>query len=304
MSDDEKVVINGSAIEKIVELAQVRNGLVAGQTETPDGTRVPLALRHDGDGRLTQINLYEESLKWRDAPIRRKGEAKAESVQSFIDLVNRHKDDSSAIFSSTKPSASALLAVIDYHTIDCKPRFGQHRIRYVFPVSDEWAAWSGSAGQWMSQDAFAHWIENRIAEIASPEGGERGLEELMQTKFAEPTDMLRFSRGLSINVESRVKSVVNLQSGEAQLVFEEEHKDSDGKPLKIPGLFVVSIPLFNGGKTVRLSARLRYRKEAGAVKWAFDFYRWRDVWSATMDAEIARVAAETHLPIYEGSPEA
>ena len=64
---------------------------------------------------------------------------------------------------------------------------------------------------------------------------------------ATPAQLIQLSRGLQVNVSSVVKNIVNLASGEASIAFDEQHTDGDGQPLKVPGIFMLSIaPFFMG----------------------------------------------------------
>jgi uncharacterized protein YfdQ (DUF2303 family) len=303
-------VLNGGAIREIATLVNSKRSIDVAKGTSPDGVEYQIGVVNKGDGKFEIFDVSGHIDKFRNAPRFRKGVAHAYTAQSFIDLVNRHADENSAIFADIASDAPGLTAVIDYHQKSdsleqpLAPRFCQHKIVYSFPLSEEWRAWMGLNGKEMPQEAFAKWVEDHIAEIASAEESEKPIEAMMQTKFGAPVDLMKLSRGLTINVDHKVANVVNLQSGEGQIVFEETHKDSDGKPLKVPGLFVVSIPLFIGGANVRLVARLRYRKVGGSIAWSFVFYRWREAFRAALEADVKTVADQTNLPVYEGAPEA
>jgi uncharacterized protein YfdQ (DUF2303 family) len=253
--------------------------------------------------------------KWRTAPERRTGTAKALTLASFVDLVNRHKDESSAVFADFISPQPSLTAVIDYHrhapAVEEKeppvnsPRFCQHRVSYAFPLSDEWKAWFAASGRWMQQGEFAAWLEDRLPELANPDAEETELfSTTMLTTVAAPNQIMGLSRGLAINVESAVGQTLTLQSGESSVTFSEKHTDAQGQPVKIPGGFILSIPLFEGGEPRRVPVRLRYKKEGQKIVWSFALWRAKDVVRAALDVDLATVAAETGLPVYQGSPEA
>jgi uncharacterized protein YfdQ (DUF2303 family) len=296
--------LDGAAVKEIRDLAQVAAVPSVRTIDIPGIGPIPLVTRPDGNGKSVAIDVFTEAQKWRDRPIRRLGTAKAFTLDSFIEMVKRHADEHSVVFADIVSDAPKLTAVIDYHETGGSPRFGNHRIVYEFPLSDEWKAWRGGDGVPMAQLAFAQWIEDHIAELASPYDAERSeLEPLMQTAFGAPNEIARIARGLQINVESKVSEVRVLQTGEAQISFEETHKDSDGRPLKVPGLFMLSIPLFIGGEPVRIPARLRYKRDGQGLKWSYHLYRWREfVRSALVEAGVD-VGSETALPVYEGAQE-
>lgn len=247
--------------------------------------------------------LVEE---YRHRPERKSGVAKVFTLDSFVDLTNRHKTSDSVIFADTNWRQPSLTTVVDYHTKDASGPAdnGKHRIHYEFPLSEEWDAWMRLDGQQMDQKAFAEWIEEHLPELAAPTAAEvEELEKTFNMTVASPNKMVMLSRGLQVNVESRVKTSTTLQSGEGELLFEEEHRDAAGNKLSVPGLFVLAIPPFFMGQPVRMPVRLRYRVIAGQVKWTFKIFR-PDVYITTqIEEDLAKAAQATDLPHFRGKPE-
>jgi uncharacterized protein YfdQ (DUF2303 family) len=298
-------MLNGDAIREIAALVASSATIAHDTLKTPDGVEFPVLLRSGGAGVAVLEDVFELAEKWRAEPVRREGTAKAFTLESLIDMTKRHADADSVVFAEIHTEKPRLTAVIDYNTIDHAPRFGHHRVVYEFPVSPEWAAWRKMDSQAFTQPDFASWIEDHIAELASPYDAERSqFEPLLQTVFATPADIVKLARGLQINVEGKIADIRNLQSGEAQIRFEETHKDGDGQPLKVPGLFMLSIPLFVGGVAVRVPCRLRYRRAGGSIAWSYHLYRPQEVMRLALADDVALVAKETGLPVYEGAQEA
>ncbi len=251
--------------------------------------------------------LIEE---FRSRPDRRTGIARMQTLGGFYDLVNRHKDDDSAIFVDLNWRKPKFLAVVDYHrqlgeADEHEPRNLRHRIEYEFPLSDDWQAWIGANGKMMEQGDFAAFIEDHIAEISSPTDSEKNLYATQfQTQIADPYEIVTLSRGLSVSVDAKVAKAVTLQSGEGEIAFSEVHRDGGGQKLSVPGLFILSVPVFFRGANVRFVVRLRYRVLDGAVKWAFQIWRPDEFVTAAVEKDRDAVAVETGLPTYAGAPEA
>jgi uncharacterized protein YfdQ (DUF2303 family) len=261
---------------------------------------VPLA---GGGSRVESIKSLLDA--WRTAPEHIKGTAAADTLDAFVALVNRHKDDGSVLFGDLNVTAPVFTAVIDYHGLDHAPRFGQHRIAYKFPVSPEWTAWQAANGKTLSQSEWAYFIEEHVAELASPLDAEvTEFEMLFHTKIATPSELVTMSRGMQVAVEARVKEIRNIQSGEAEIIYDEVHRDGSGAKLVVPGLFVIKIPLFIGADPTRIIARLRYRKHDSKIVWFYQLYRADAVVRAELQNAFDDAAKETNLPAYEGSPEA
>lgn len=243
--------------------------------------------------------------EFRSAPDRRKGTATAHTLAAFIDLVNRHKDADSALFGKTSWPDPKLTAVINYDREGIKARSRDHRIVYAFPLTDEFKAWVGANARPMPQDEFAAFIEEHAAELAAPADGERSTyEPLFKEKFATPSEVLELSRHLEVFVAAKAKQGIRLQTGERQIEFSEDHLNSKGEKITVPGIFMVSVPAFVDGDAVRIPARLRYRIKGGDIIWFYQLYRWEFYLREQVGYDLKQAADDTKLPAFEGAPEA
>lgn len=244
---------------------------------------------------------------FRTKPGQKQGRATALTLRSFIDLTNRHKTSDSAVFANTDWKAPSFTAVIDYHEAKSAGAADnlKHRIHYAFPLSDEWQVWIKGNGEEMEQRDFAAFLEDRIADLTAPNDHERvNLERDFATTIATPAQLIQLSRGLQVNVESIVKNVVNLATGEASIQFEEQHLGGDGQPLRVQGLFMLAISPFFMGEKITIPARLRYRKSGQKILWRYQLYRPDLHVTERVRDDLSTVAEQTKLPTFEGSPEA
>jgi uncharacterized protein YfdQ (DUF2303 family) len=296
------------AVESIADLAKQAAGATVLQIETLGLGKglppfVPMLFDHRANGNGLKA-LKEEIERFRIDPERRAGLARASTLKSFIDLINYHKDESSALFAKSEWPAPALTAIINYHAVDHTARHLDHRIAYEFPVTDEFKAWIDHDAKPFTQGEFAAFVEEHAAELASPLPAEKSdYGGLFKVAFATPTEMVALSRGLQVNVEAVVKNHVTLQSGEGEIVFAEEHLDKRGEKLTVPGLFMVSVPAFLDGDPIRLPARLRYRVSGGKVSWFYQLYRWKFWLRDRVQQDLREVEQETEINAFEGSPE-
>lgn len=271
----------------------------------PEGKQIHSLRRFIDENRLT--------------PERRRGTCVVQELASFIDQANRFKDADSVLFADRTPAKPSLLAVLDYHRagseekIGEKARFGQHRIAYPFPLSEEWKAWAAGNGQKMSQGDFAALLEDRVTDVLPPpladdltDGRFAGLLEfarLVHGSWAGPAQLVELSRGLSIRQAAKVKDVRNLASGEVQVQYETEHQDAAGQPLRVPQLFLLGIPVFEAGPAYRVAARLRYRLTGGAVSWFYELWRPDLSLRHAFDLACEEARVGTGLPLVFGAPE-
>jgi uncharacterized protein YfdQ (DUF2303 family) len=245
--------------------------------------------------------------KYLPHPERKTGTATLTTLKSFVDHVNRFKDAQSAIFADVENRADPkLMAVIDYHQAGTgHARWGQHRALYKFPVSDEWKAWTGRKDP-MDQTTFAEFIEERIGDVVDPAlAGQvaKGVAEQLGITLASPARLMEMARGLSIRVGQRVTQHVNTSTGEAVIGFEEKHEGEGGGPLKVPGGFLIAIPVFKNGPLYQVPARLRYRVQGGSVVWWFALQRTDEVWDHAINEACAQAEEGTTLPVFFGKPE-
>lgn len=290
--------------------------------EPATGTKALVAIGAGG------VNPIASSVfdSYRERPLRLRGAATMLSLDSLIEHVNRFKDAESAIFADDNRAAPSLTAIYDYHErandgdiatalADATDiaRNMLHRASFAFPLSDEWKAWMEQNGKAMPMAEFAAFIEDRIIDVLHIIPEEDELPEELK-KFisslggeaiiATPQRLVELSRGLRVNEASAVREIVNLSSGEGQILFQAEHTDEHGFPLRVPSLFLIGIPVFRNDALYRLAARLRYRKTNGGIVFWYDLWRDDRVFDHAFRQACERVRIETDLPLLFGKPEA
>lgn len=292
-----------TGVETILAAAREYAEIEEIEHESEGDERVHLAIVPKGKIIFDLAPYYEAA---RNAPRWRRGTATFQRADSLIAWVNRFKDADSALFVRPQGQGQELLAVLDYHRAGANgdPRFGKHTGVYRFPFSKEWLAWTGERE--LPQQAFAELLEDRITDVIDPsEAGENAVRfaQDLGMALAGPSTLLTLSRGLSVKVEAKVVNAQNLSTGEAQITFEESHRDEKGAPLKIPGGFVLAIPVFEGGGLYKVPARLRYRVRGGAITWRVLLHRADAVLQDAIDGVCEAAREATELPLFYGSPE-
>lgn len=308
-----------TAVNAVADLAR-KQGFAVTSISAPSGTHgvptsVPVLL-DPSNGRSEDLKSHFDA--WRTAPERKVGTAKVTTLESFIELTNRHRIRHSVVFANTDWRQPSLTAVLDYHDLHGedaetakdapeapgKAQFGRHRIEYKFPLSEEWKAWVGKDKQMMDQAAFAEFMEDHIGELAAPHEDEVSYwEEKLGGKVAYPNELKLLSVGLKVHASTRVANHITLQSGEGEITWAEEHRDMKGDKLVVPSLFIVHLPPFFMGEAIRLPVRLRYRVREGQVTWIFQLYRPDVYVTEQVMRDMERAARETDLPAYQGIPE-
>jgi len=276
----------------------------------------------------TIVSIKKLIDEYRERPERREGTATLATLEAFAAHVNRFKDAASAIFAIAKPTAGEaraieppqLHAVYDYHEPRVNDgmaddgaelaRFMKHRAIYACPFSESWRAWSAAEGSKLDQRAFAEFIEDRIGDLIAPPAmsdapGDAELVEnaaMLGGQFNSPSALMEMSRGIQVNVDSKVRQAINLATGEIEVVYQTEHGEA-GERMKVRNLFVLAIPVFEGGPAYRVIGRLRYRTHNGGLVWFYQLWRADRVFRHAFDELCASAAKLTSLPVFIGKPE-
>jgi uncharacterized protein YfdQ (DUF2303 family) len=221
---------------------------------------------------MCQFDIQAELDKRAPAPRRAFGEVKANTLAAFVALVARHSSPKTVIYVDDGPQPK-LVAVLNDHAAGADPNWRDHRVVYTPTLSDEWKAWAANEGKPLAQTAFAELLEDRCLDVIAPSSAgpsTQGIITQLGVKAAQPAELQGLARGLSIKVDQHVKEVRRLDSGEAQVIFAEQHTGDDGKPLSVPNAFVIAVPVFVGGAAYTHVVRLRYRASGGRITWSYN----------------------------------
>jgi hypothetical protein len=262
-------------------------------------------------------------------PAQKSGTAKFETLESFIDWTNRFKGAESVVFANQSRQQPSLTSVIDYHpegapqldpkTGDANARYCRHRGLYKFPVSEEWKIWNAVAQKTLAKSELGEFIEEHAKDIIDPspalmgngksdnaEPWEKPLIEVaakLQGRYGQFARLMEMSRHLEIYESSNLITKRNPDDGTVQMSFENENKDAEGKPLAIPNLFLIAIPVFDQGVSYRLPVRFSFKKNGSAVSFRLTLYNPEAAFYDALKEAVNTAQEKTELPTFYGSPE-
>lgn len=267
---------------------------------------------------------------WRlQKPIVRSGTARLANLASLISWANRFKGETSVLYAFPDLKKPALTCIADYHgegaaevtnkSGDPNARHCQHRGVYDFPLSEEWKAWMDVSGEGLEKDELGEFIEANAKDIMEPtpavlkgvesENNEPWENRLIQTarqiegRYGQLTQLLAMSKKFQVFETSDLKISTNRDTGEAEIQFLNEHKGADGKPLNIPNLIIIAIPVFMGGAAYRMPVRFRYRKVGSNVRFILSVYNPEKAFEAAFEEAVNEAVSATELPVFFGWPE-
>lgn len=262
-------------------------------------------------------------------PSRRRGVARLADIDSLVAWANRFKGETSALFAKPDLNSPTLTCIADYHASgapdptnpkgDPSARHMQHRAVYDFPLSDEWRAWMGVSGQPLEKDVLGEFIEAQAKDVMDPtpailkgaisDKNEPWENRLIETamkiegRYGQLHQLLAMSKRFQVYETADLKVATNRDTGESEIQFLNEHKGPDGKPLNIPNLIIIAIPVFEGGALYRMPVRFRYRKAGAAVKFILSIYNPERAFKAAVEEAAQGARDATGLPLFFGTPE-
>jgi len=211
-----------------------------------------------------------------------------ESVNSFTEYVNRFKLDESVIFADVLEPPYEFTAILDYHKPATGAAWGTHIVKLVLTQTDEWKTWKGADKNAMDQVDFAHFIEDNVNDIRTPDGA----------------TMLEMALAFEASQDASFSGKLNLQNGDVALVADQsttaQAVGKDGK-ITIPGEFTLRIAPFRGMPQSDVQARFKYNLCRGRLSLGYQLIRPKQLLDHVVGQSQDVIAAETGLPVFAGS---
>lgn len=296
--------------DAVIEFARAQGNVEEFAITDPNGEAADTVFAAVPKGKeLVSVKKFID--EYRKEPERRTGTAVLNTEDSFVAHVQRYEGPSTAIF-ARRDKTPQMLAVYNYHPAGDDQRkagFGDFRAAYTFPLSDEWTAWIAKNEVQMVPTDFAQFLDDRLIDVYAL--GETEDDEKLKDfarefggTFASPTKMLELSRSIEINATVGVRQAARLESGEINIAFTEEHRDGDGKPIRVPSMFVIGIPIFVDGIRYKIICRLRYRLMSGdGITWMYSMVRPRQYLDDAVKESVDSIDDAVGSVVFYGEPE-
>lgn len=212
-------------------------------------------------------------------PRRAEGVFEFTRVQSFLEYIEViAKSDPRSVPASGRIFASetgAMTCYFDAH--GAQPGWHQHVAEFVPTETPSWKAWVAASGRWFPQAEFAEFLEDRITEIAAPDGAT--LHTIATT--------------LKVKTNIDFQSGISIHSGQVQLVYQEQMAAGAGAKgdIAIPETLTLVLTPYEGGEAYEAEARFRFRAAGGKATFQ---YHLGDEISRIQREEATRLADEVN----------
>lgn len=186
------------------------------------------------------------------------------------------------------PDARTITAVFNDNKDALMPGWRDHRAVFKAEYTPEFDNWTRHNKQPKTQSEFAEFIEDNFADLI----GEDGKNLLAIATTIQATTGINFS------------SAKRLQDGQTQLAYSEtiDAKAGADGALKIPQTFALGLRIFKNGEGYKLTARLKYRLNGGAVKFWYELERPERAVEEAFKGYVTQVAGESGYVVLMGKP--
>lgn len=242
--------------------------------------------------------------QFRGRPKRIRQTFAATGIPSFVDYVNRYKDEDSTIFitpdlTQLANGAKLATAVLDYHqsSPDGTPqgeneaRWGDHAVTLFARPSLPYSKLLALDGKLMDQPSFAQALED-IARFSNSHAA---------------ADLVEIARTISLTSKGDFKSFEDELSGSVDFKFDLAVKASAGtqtRSLTVPSVIGFAIPLIDGLSPTTVNVKFLYRVPdgpGGKVHLGVKIVDRTWLEDAAINEAKAMIEEQTGLPVYVGN---
>lgn len=226
---------------------------------------------------------------------------------SFIEYVNRFKNDDSVIFADQQ--SNIVLGILDYHkkpennAVAPSAEHAAHRVRFDMPFSIEWLTWMKFAGtgKMVSHKEFATFLEENSMDVL-PLAKRQGLAT-SEDDADMPETLLELTR--SLQVASKVSFNSTVRHGDYEKIDFSKESDATMKgAIGLPLSFQICIPIYFGEPAVVLTCFTRKKIDDGALALGCVIARAENERQAEFQRIVGVIHSSTELTTLFGKPSA
>lgn len=270
----DQVHITADTIDRIAELAHAS---VA--TQTVGGITFALVPQN-----YKREDLTDAIEKAEPTPNRKKGTVALTSIDSFLQYI-ADQNQSTTAYIYANPEAQTLTAVFNDNKENAIG-WRDHRATFKAELSRDFGKWLSNNRNQMTQEDFAIFLEDNIADISEPSG----------------EALLGVALSLQAKTEANFSSAKRLDNGQVQFMYTENIDARAGNgTLEIPREFKIGVRIFKNGAGYAIKARLKYRLHGGNVKFWYELDRPENAIEHAFSESIEKAQTSGYTVLF-GSP--
>lgn len=212
---------------------------------------------------------------------------------SFVDYVNRFRNENTLIFANVTDTSATFHAVLDYHAAAPKlaPAFCHHTATFQTIETPEWKTWLGANRKSMEQVEFATWLEDNARLLVEPTGA----------------DLLELVKSLHGHKNARFSGAARLDTGAYSVSYEEEivvrgTSKVDQGDIELPATIKAGIAPFQGSQPYEVNARLKTRVVERKLTLWFETISLHSIVRDSIMLLTKQVAEKTGIIPFLGNP--
>lgn len=281
----------------IAELARKAAGA---SIATVGGVEYLVTTDREGGVKAVRVNPADAHGNMTDKPARIVQSVTVQTQDSLVSYARDYKEGGSRFFANM--DRNRIVAVLDYHagrtdaladlgTADAATvanvaaDFGQHVATLDLPFSEEWKVWKKADGELMTTTDFARFIRENAPDIVTPDAA----------TLIELAGDLRGLRNVKFTGE------VNMNAENETFEYTDATDVHRKNGMAVPEGFVISIPVYFGGRKVELAATLRHKFDEGRLFLGVKLLRLEAVRQAIFRELVDDVSNRAGIPVVYGS---
>lgn len=270
----EQTQITDSALDKLFALK------TAATAERTIGDARLLVLPED----FHHVDITDAVEKAAPAPTRKRGSVALGNVESFVRYC-KDQQFNAAGYVYADPDTYTITAVFNDQQGDA-PGWRDFRATFKAEPTRELVIWLKNDRKTLEQEEFAVFLEDNIADIIEPSGG----------------DLLQIALTLQAKIDVNFSSARRLDNGQVQLQYTETIDARAGSgAIEIPREFKIGMRLFKNAEAWSIKARFKYRLAAGKVKFWYELDRVQNTMDEAFSSYVTAVGAAGY-PVLIGKP--
>lgn len=193
-------------------------------------------------------------------PSRKKNVTTVHHIGSFLVLVAEQKSQETG-YIYADASELTITAVFNDNRSEVAG-WRDHKAKFKAELSREFLSWHSHDKKTMTQEEFALFLEDNIADVVEPTAD----------------TLLKIALSLEAKTDTAFSSAKRLDNGQVQFAYTETiDARAEGGTIEVPREFSLGLRIFKNGEAYKIKARLKYRLNSGSLKFWYELDRIENI---------------------------